>query len=67
MQDTIKSAKIPGEKNKYKLNGSDQTNAKNISHCLKVIEAKRAKQAGRNNIRNVITNGSVSFVFEYGL
>jgi hypothetical protein len=57
-------AKIPGVRTKYKLNGNDHTKAISINNCLYVIEAMIAKQAGRNNIKNVVTIGSVSFSFE---
>ncbi|MFS1516013.1 hypothetical protein [Bacillus sp. SM2101] len=61
---TPNKAKIPGVPIVYKLIGSDHKNAINIKCFLSFIEATIAKQAGRNNITNVIIIGSVSFRFE---
>lgn len=52
---TPNKAKIPGVPIKYKLIGSDHRNAINIKNFFEVKEEMIAKQAGRNNIRNVIT------------
>lgn len=67
MQVAPNKAKIPGVRTKYRLKGNDHTKAININDCLDIREEKIAKQAGRNNIKNVFTIGSVPFRFEYGL
>lgn len=57
-------AKIPGEKTKYKLTGNDHKNAINNRSCFDIKEATIAKQAGRNNMKNVFTTGANSVGFE---
>lgn len=64
---TPNKAKIPGVPIKYKLIGNDHKNAISIKKVLDVKEAMIATQAGRNNVRNVFTNGLNSFPLEYGL
>ena len=61
MQVAPNNAKIPGVRTKYKLNGNDHTKAININPRLENITAISAKQAGRNNMENVITIGPASF------
>ncbi len=57
-------AKIPGEKTKYKLIGNAHKNAINNRRCFDIKEATIAKQAGRNNMKNVFTIGIKSVGFE---
>ncbi|WP_430786988.1 hypothetical protein VBD025_15275 [Virgibacillus flavescens] len=49
--------KILGVKTKYKLMGNDHKNDISIKKFLDVKEAIIARQAGRNNIKNVINIG----------
>lgn len=58
------NAKSPGVSTKYKLIGKDHKNAINMRKFLEVREAAIAKQAGRNNIKNVLTIDSNSDEFE---
>ncbi len=67
MHVTPNKTKIPGVRTKYILNGNDHIKAININDCLEVIVAMRARQAGNNNIKSVVTNCPVSVAFEYGL
>lgn len=57
-------AKMLGVKNKYILIGNDHKNTINIKNILDVNEAMIAKQAGRNNMKNVLIIGSESVRFE---
>lgn len=64
MQVTPNKANIDGEKAKYKLNGDDHIKAMNIKDFKDVKEEMIVKQAGKNNIKNVIIIGSTSVRFE---
>lgn len=55
---------MPGVMAIYKLIGNAHKKAININNFLDIIDEMIAKQAGRNNMMNVFTMGSISSTFE---